>query len=172
MCLEGDREFGVVLIERGSEVGGADVRSTVGTVAHIVEASELPDGRWVLGAVGGRRVQVERWLPDDPFPIADVVDYDDGPSGPDGVEAYAGVVVALRRVLALCAELGDATVDATIDLSDEPELGSFQVAAVGPWGPADQYDLLALPSAEARLERLAAMLVEEEAVARARLDLG
>ena len=52
-CLDDDREFGVVLIERGSEVGGDDVRTDVGTVARIVEAEQLPDGRWVAG--GGRR---------------------------------------------------------------------------------------------------------------------
>ena len=55
-CLAGDREFGVVLIERGSEVGGNDVRTSVGTVARIVEAAELPAGRWAIGAVGVRRV--------------------------------------------------------------------------------------------------------------------
>ena len=30
--LDADREFGVVLIERGSEVGGGDTRSSVGTL--------------------------------------------------------------------------------------------------------------------------------------------
>ena len=35
-----DREFGVVLIERGSEVGGGDVRFGAGTVARI-ETVEL-----------------------------------------------------------------------------------------------------------------------------------
>ena len=35
-CLEGDRRFGVVLIERGSEVGGGDVRCGVGTRAEVV----------------------------------------------------------------------------------------------------------------------------------------
>ena len=31
-------EFGVVLIERGNEVGGGDVRTSIGTMARIVEA--------------------------------------------------------------------------------------------------------------------------------------
>ncbi len=70
-CMDGDREFGVVLIERGSEVGGNDVRTMVGTVAQIVDATELDDGRWVLGTVGTRRVRVREWLADDPFPRAD-----------------------------------------------------------------------------------------------------
>ena len=36
-CLAGEQEFGVVLIERGSEVGGVDVRRDIATVARIVE---------------------------------------------------------------------------------------------------------------------------------------
>ena len=34
-CLDGDGEFGVVLIARGSEVGGGDQRVDIGTVARI-----------------------------------------------------------------------------------------------------------------------------------------
>src|ERR1700716_2301802 len=45
-CLAGDGEFGVVLIERGSEVGGGDTRFSIGTVARIVAAGRLPDGRY------------------------------------------------------------------------------------------------------------------------------
>ena len=75
-CMDGNREFGVVLIERGSEVGGNDVRTSVGTVAQIVDATELDDGRWVLGTVGTRRVRVHEWLTDDPYPRADVDDWD------------------------------------------------------------------------------------------------
>ena len=56
-CLDGDRRFGVVLIERGSEVGGGDQRAEVGTEGMITRAAELPDGRWVLEVTGreGRR---------------------------------------------------------------------------------------------------------------------
>src|SRR5437588_1623504 len=71
-CLDGDGRFGVVLIERGSEVGGGDVRVSVGTGARIVESAELPDGRWLLMVVGVERVGVRRWLPDDPYPQAEV----------------------------------------------------------------------------------------------------
>src|SRR3546814_2588594 len=75
--LDGDGEFGVCLIERGAEVGGGDVRTDIGTVARVHEARELPDGRWALVAVGERRIVVERWLPDDPYPRADVRDLPD-----------------------------------------------------------------------------------------------
>src|SRR5256885_11623664 len=54
-CVRGNGEFGVVLIERGFEVGGGDTRFGTGTVARMVEAAELPDVRWMLTAVGTRR---------------------------------------------------------------------------------------------------------------------
>src|SRR5258707_10636188 len=71
-CLAGDGTFGVVLIERGSEVGGGDVRFDVGTRTRIHRAEQLDDGRWVLLTVGTERISVRRWLPDDPFPRAEI----------------------------------------------------------------------------------------------------
>ena len=171
-CLDGDREFGVVLIERGSEVGGQDVRTDVGTVARIVEARELEDGRWVVGSVGVRRLRVQTWLPDDPYPRAGVEDWEDGPVPADGAARYDATVSRLRRVLALTRELGDPAADATIELSDDPVLGSYQASAVAPLGPADQQRLLTAEDAGARLELLAHLLAEEEADLRARLALG
>src|SRR5688500_13997113 len=76
-CLAGDHEFGVVLIERGREVGGGDVRTHAGTVARIAEARQFADGRWALAAVGMRRIRVEAWLEDDPYPRAEVVEWPD-----------------------------------------------------------------------------------------------
>src|SRR3954447_18112242 len=70
VCLDGDQEFGVVLIERGSEVGGGDQRVDVGTVARIVEAPQMPEGRGALGTVAPRRIRVREWLVDYPYPRA------------------------------------------------------------------------------------------------------
>src|ERR1700712_3321370 len=53
-------EFGVVLIERGQEVGGGDTRFDVGTVAQIVEL-EAGEGSVIVLAVGNRRFEVLAW---------------------------------------------------------------------------------------------------------------
>src|SRR4051794_34879859 len=98
-CLAGEPEFGVVLIERGSEVGGGDVRRDVGTVARIMEMTQLPGDRYALVTVGTRRIRVERWLDDEPYPRAEVTAWpeaDDGGQGPVVEELLA----QLRRVLA------------------------------------------------------------------------
>ena len=168
-------EFGVVLIERGREVGGGDVRSTVGTVARLREAAELPDGRWALLAVGVRRLRVLEWLPDDPWPRALVEDFPDRAGGDDATDAggrWQALEATLRRVLALAAELGEAAAAATIELNEDPGLGSFQAAAVSPLGPADQYRVLAAAGVEDRLTVLAAMLDEQAELLDARLRLG
>src|SRR5258708_4578653 len=106
-CLRGDGRFGVVLIERGFEVGGGDQRFAVGTLARITEAAELPDGRWVIAAVGTQRIRVEEWLAPDPYPLAMVERLaEPGADADGGGEARAAAEVEVRRGLALCAQLG------------------------------------------------------------------
>jgi Lon protease-like protein len=101
-CLAGDGEFGVVLIARGSEVGGGDQRFGVGTVARIASASPFADGRWALLAVGTRRFAVERWLDDASYPLAEVHGLGDDPA--PGVEArLEEATAAVRRVRTLAS---------------------------------------------------------------------
>ena len=121
-CLRGDGRFGVVLIERGFEVGGGDQRFGVGTVARIVEAAQTPDGRYLLATVGTDRFRVRKWLDDDPFPRAEV----DVIGEPKRVGDGAGtrrddVQRLLGRVLAMSAELGDrAAPVGAAQLDDDP----------------------------------------------------
>ncbi|MGZ4716888.1 MAG: LON peptidase substrate-binding domain-containing protein [Acidimicrobiales bacterium] len=175
VCLDGDQEFGVVLIERGSEVGGGDQRVHVGTVARIIEAAQMPDGRWALGAVGTRRIRVREWLPDDPYPRAEVDDWPEPELSEEATGALAAslaeVMPVLRRVLATRSELGEPTAPATIELTDDPVLASYQASAVAPIGPADQQRLLEQPDAAARVGELGRLLAEEAAFLTQRLAL-
>lgn len=171
-CMAGDREFGVVLIERGSEVGGGDVRADVGTVAHIAEATELPDGRWALIAVGTRRITVASWLPDDPYPRADVEDWPDPPPGRDHAELLEATVRRLRQALAMAVEVGHDTAPATLELSDDPVLAGYQAVAVAPIGPHDRQAMLGAATPDERLRLLDAQLTEEIEVLRLRLGAG
>jgi hypothetical protein len=157
-CLAGDREFGVVLIERGSEVGGGDVRFGVGTVARIVQAVELPDGRWLLDSVGTERFRVQRWLEDDPYPCAEVESLAEEPAGPEAEEARGNVERLLRQVLALQVELGFPAPSATVELDGDPAVAAYQAIVLSPLGPMDTQELLEAPGPEARLRLLAALL--------------
>ena len=46
--IDKEREFGVVLIERGSEVGGGDTRKNIGTLAEIIDFEKSNDGSCLL----------------------------------------------------------------------------------------------------------------------------
>jgi uncharacterized protein len=159
-CLAGDGEFGVVLIERGSEVGGGDTRFTVGTVAKILEAGRLPDGRYVLAAVGTRRLRVRRWLPEEPYPRAEIELFDDSVVT-DAETRRAEVERLLRRVLVLRAELGEAAAGSDVTLDEDAGRASFEAAAVAPLGPLDAQRVLELDSPTARFEALEGLLSEE-----------
>ncbi len=156
-----NREFGVPLIERGSEVGGGEDRSSIGTVARIMEAEEFEDGRWGLVAVGVRRFRVVSWLPDDPYPLADVDDWPDEPPSAPLDDAYRDVCRSLRRVLGLAAESG-IDVGALPEMVDDPALGSHQASVVAPVGPHDKQRLLGAAGPTERLALLSELLGDAE----------
>jgi Lon protease-like protein len=169
-CLEGDGTFGVVLIERGSEVGGGDVRFDVGTLARIVEAGRFDDGRYALVAVGVHRVHVRGWLPDDPYPQAEIEPADDSVVGDAPSGLVDDVARQLERVRALHAELGAPVPSAAIELADDPARASFEAASLAPIGPLDAQALLETDVAADRLARLADLLTEETRVLEFRLS--
>jgi Lon protease-like protein len=171
-CLAGERQLGVVLIERGSEVGGGDVRGDVGTRARIVDAAELADGRWVIAVVGMRRIRVRSWLPDDPYPRAEVEDWPDADPSPDHADALSHTIATLRRALALAAEAGDHTAPATIELADDPVVAGYQAAAVAPVGPHDRQRLLAAATPDERRQLLDDLLADAVTVLSMRLAEG
>jgi Lon protease-like protein len=171
-CMAGDRRLGVVLIERGREVGGGDVRFDVGTRAVIADAVELDDGRWIVILVGEDRVRVERWLPDDPYPRAEVVPCEDTPMGPEASDRRDDLEALLRRVLAQKAQLGEGTTDATFDMSPDPAVATWQAVGLTPLGPLDAQRVLATDGVGARLELVLALLDEEASVLAQRLAGG
>ena len=172
VCLEGTPEFGVALIERGTEVGGGDSRFDVGCVARIVDAVPFEDGRWALGTVGVRRIRIERWLPDAPYPRAEVSDWDDPPPRSTAVDDRRDLVARLRQVLALAAEMGAQVADATVDVDDDPVRAGYQVAALAPLGPMDRLAALAAPSPDERTRLLTRLLDDTAVVLAARVAGG
>lgn len=172
-CMAGDRRLGVVLIERGSEVGGGDVRFDVGTRARIADAVELDDGRWVLVLAGEERVRVLRWLADDPYPRAEVVLCADQPAGPEAAARRDDLERVLRLVLAQKVELGDAPAGAgEAELSADPARATWQAVRLAPLGPLDAQRVLGTGGVAERLEMVVAMLEEEAAVLAQRLAGG
>jgi uncharacterized protein len=157
--LDGDGEFGVVLISRGQEVGGGDQRTDVGTVARVLQAEELEDGRWVTVAVGTHPLHVERWLPDDPYPRALVREVEQ--EVPDlGVlrELIEDLEPRVRRVLGMQAELGEEGVPATVTFDPDPLVACWQLAVVAPLSPFDAQRVLEAADHVERLHLLGDLL--------------
>jgi len=177
VLLSDRREFGVVLIERGSEVGGGESRTDIGCAARVLEVSRADDGRVALAAIGVRRIRVERWLHDDPFPQAVVGDWpddadratDDG-SHQELATALGAVDASLARLLELARQLELVDDIGMPELSENPTERVYQLATLSPLGALDRQRVLAAPDLAGRLALLSELLADQEILLRAELD--
>jgi Lon protease-like protein len=128
-------------------------------VARVESLSRADDGRYGLLARGTRRLRVERWLPDDPYPLADEVVL--GDTGEPTALAVEQASAALARVEALSSELGRPTPP-----KDEPsspssvaenEDAGWALCRRLPAGPLDRQRLLTTDDPSDRLALLAAL---------------
>ena len=169
---DGTPEFGQVLITHGREAGGGDERAMVGTVAQMIQCEALDESRYAMVTVGTRRITVRSWLPDDPYPRAEVEDWPDTDQDADGLAV--DVVATFDRVqaaLALAAELGDVDGDPSdVEISDDPLVATYHLASLAPIGPADRYRLLAASGPTERLRLLDDVLDDVEAMLKFRLS--
>ena len=171
-CLraDGDPEFGQALITHGWETGGGDTRALVGTVAQMLQIEALDEQRYAIVAVGTRRIRINAWLPDDPYPLADVDDWPD--EDPDAAGLAVDVAASHARVratLALAAQLGEAS-DEDTEISEDPLVATYHLATLAPIGAADRLRLLAAPGPAARLDLLDEILDDVEAMLKFRLS--
>jgi Lon protease-like protein len=164
-CLAGDQRFGVVLIQRGSEVGGGDERSPLGTRGVITDAVELPDGRWVLDIRGETVIQVEEWLPDNPYPVALVREVPPGTDQGDAVPLVGACAQRVRRARALLAEQGGAPPlppELALDGGGDAVAAAWHLCAAAPLTAYDAYRLLTSDGAAERLRLLAELMEDLE----------
>jgi Lon protease-like protein len=145
-------EFGVVLIERGQEVGGTDERMNIGTIASVTNIGTL-DEFYGLESVGAQRFRVNAWLPDDPYPLADVDLLPDLIWDETLTPARVHLETKVRSLLAFASEFGDLQYGADTEFSDDPIDACWQMAGVLPIGQLDHRDLLQSVSAEELISR-------------------
>jgi hypothetical protein len=161
-CMrDADPRFGVVLISRGREVGGGDMRYDIGAVARITECVDLSgSGRFAVRCRMGERIRVCNWMSDDPYPRAMVRAWPDEPGAPvttsqlqdleNRVMALYERIAAARNVLLPDRGAVLGTEDQTVDVGAR----LYALAARVPMGQADRYTVLAAPSAADRLAAL------------------
>ncbi len=149
-----DRCFGVVLISRGSEVGGGDERFDLGTVARIDRMADAGEGRRYVLAHGVERIQVVAWLDDDPYPRAEV---EPRPSiaGAGDAGALSAAETALRRLRSLLSEWSDTpALPFELPLARDPDTASFQLCDLAPLSPLDRQELLSIDAVSDRMSLL------------------
>jgi Lon protease-like protein len=140
-------QFGVVLIERGQEVGGGEHRFQLGTLALISEMAG-GEGFVAVNAEGGSRFEVTGWLNDDPYPRAEIrflepLEWDSSlQSLRDETEQ------AVRRALAVASEFTEQRWASVVELSTDPLEACWQLAGIAPVGELDQLKFLGAISME------------------------
>ena len=168
LILEENPEFGVVLIERGPEVGGGEKRLEIGTMALVNDIGTL-DRFYGIESVGGQRFRVNAWLPDDPYPLADI-DFIPNLIWNDSLMAARNQLeIRVRSLLSFASEFGDLQYGPETEFSDDPVDACWQLAGVLPIGSLDQQDLLGSQSAEELITRTEDTVVILEEALRAML---
>ena len=162
---EQDREFGVVAIREGREVGtdGVSALFEVGCTARLRRVEPYDDGRYDVVTVGARLFRLTRLGDDRPYLTGEVAWLADDIG--DAAEAallqapvrtaYAGYLAALGRATRQEVDLPD--------LPDDPLVLSHLVAATMLLDLADRQDLLEQADGRARLRRELSLLRREAA---------
>jgi Lon protease-like protein len=159
-------EFGVPLVARGTEIDGGDNRMSVGTIATVTEIGTT-DEFFGLESFGSRRFMVREWLPDDPYPVAEIEYLPDLVWDENLVPARVHLESAVRQLLTLASEFGNLVFGPDIELSVDPMGAVWQLAGIVPVGELDRFDMLCSQSAEELISRAYSITSEAQTVLRA-----
>ena len=161
-----------MLIARGPEVGGGEKRLEIGSVASVTDIGTL-DQFYGIESVGGQRFRVNAWLPDDPYPMADIDFLPDLIWNDSLTLARENLELKVRNLLAVASEFGDLQYGPDTELSEDPMDSCWQLAGILPVGPLDQVDLLKSQSAEELISRTLEVVVTLEETLKSMIgDLG
>ena len=168
-CQTDDGRFGVVLIKAGPEVGGRAEVHEVGTVARIIQVSNVGEGRFFVSAGAERRFRLVTRHPDNPYPIGDVLMLDDEPGPDDLVELAMAVGDTARSLLKLMSGLGGGWAGEQ-DLPTDPAALSYYVPKLLRIDPTERQVLLAAETVSERLSLEAALLSAQAAALKSRVN--
>ncbi len=170
LCTRRETGFGVVLIERGWEVGGGDVRFDVGVAVTIVEIGAL-EGQLMVTVRGEDRIRVVEWLEDDPFPQARVERLADPPGFVPDRQTRSRLEREFTRGLAMLSELGMDTRSVS-PLPEDPLIAAYQALDVFPVPDYDRQMVLEADDPADRIEQSIEALEVVNQLVEARLSGG
>jgi Lon protease-like protein len=154
------QHFGTSLIARGSEVGGGDERTFVGTMLSIRGQQRMPDGKILVVAEGVSCFAIESWLEDQPYPRAVARERccDDVMIDPDLLRLAESSVRALRHLQSEVA--ADEMFATNCSMADDPWIRSWQLCSMTPMALLDQFKVISLSDPNERLRLLVEICCE------------
>jgi Lon protease-like protein len=123
-----------------------------------------------LESFGSQRFSVNEWLPDDPYPIAEIEMIPDLVWDDTLMPARVHLETSVRKLLAFASEFGELQFGADIELSEDPMSACWQLAGILPIGELDRYDLLTSQSAEELIAQTYAIVTTADDTLHALLD--
>jgi Lon protease-like protein len=159
--VAGDRELGVVLIERGPASGGDDARFAHGAIARMVGSATHDDGTISIVTVGTRRIAVRSWLEPDPYPRAVVETLADDPLSETGLEFVEHGKELLGRLKVLFSELGADVGVEPPQLSADPIAATYQMAQLAGLQSIDLQKVIEAESSDLRAGLVRDLLADQ-----------
>jgi Lon protease-like protein len=139
---------------------------SIGTIATVTEIGAT--GEFLgLESFGSQRFSVNSWLPDDPYPIADIDLIPDLVWDDSLMPSRVHLESQVRKLLAFASEFGELQYGADIELSDDPMDACWQLAGALPIGELDRFDLLSSQSAEQLIAQTHAIVATADDTLRA-----
>jgi Lon protease-like protein len=162
-CLEGDRQFGVALINEGDEVGGPADPFSTGTLAEISGYELMPDGQIMLVCVGVRRFKIHRDVPGEPYAQAEVEILEEGdPAATIDAHLLESSTSTLEKYLTALANVTNLSITVPDEGLSPIDLSYLMAATLQVDNPQKQ-ELLEALDVTTRLEMVLAMLETEYA---------
>lgn len=155
-CIDNETVFGIVLIKEGQEAGEPAEPFKIGTSARIVQVERLVEGRLNILTRGEQRFETAEITHRLPHIVGDVryLREEPGESLPEVIAEIGDEYATFLRNLAALS--GGWTAQA--EVPQDPVLLSFSVASTLDLPRDVRQELLELPTADNRLERLLPLL--------------
>lgn len=160
-CLQGERAFGVALIQSGAEVGPAATPHVVGTSAIIQNVARLPDGRRQIITRGSERFQLqEYWATEKPYLMCRVHNWPWSVSRQPDDELAQSVGRRLEQYVSLWSQVNDVEINLE-QLPQEPTRLAMLSAIALQVSLGQKQALLETPSVDRLLQKLEGLLDDE-----------
>ncbi|MCX8032114.1 MAG: endopeptidase La [Thermoleophilia bacterium] len=167
--LRGDRQLGLVAAKSAEvEVPGPDDVYSVGVIAVVQKMVKVPDGTLRIMVQGLRRIKIDRFVAQEPYLVAEVIELpDEVQPGPELEALHRNLLSVYTKIVQLVPYLPDELEMAAASIEDPAVLGYF-IASTMRIKTEDKQKLLEEVNVAKRLRFLTALMSRELEV----LELG